>query len=521
MAAKNVMPWHQQEATNVHFFFIREDIETQRVLLLLHQAVQQHGLIVSSYDVENGQIEFGSTDEDLKFPGVLKSGRHPIKGNMIVLEWTRFDADKAGRVAAGIMVALVVVVVLAAIGAAASGGSHHGGSHHGGSHHGGSGHHGRHCHSHSSNTTIIYAGGYNGGGSSRRHQHQPALEPRRLASSSFGNVDYSQVGMTAVPLATSRIEELRAETERYTVPIKSCDAYKSRKSFFNTFATHLAAMLYNHGLARVPCYDDRLKITPVSLNESLIRSASMPAGRTHIFCYDVTPEAARGAFTSLQLELTFQGSARLACRHDNLPNWWSQSTVTGTPTGANMAFLQLIQPKPGRYYISVSNASSRSVTSYTLAAGWFDKSNDGDRDHSLLGSTVRFDATNDKAQRAMPGAAAVAQDDDDDDWELVDVDEQVEGVLLSKSEMRGCDPITAGKGKLYHVTSMDTVAASPQASIAATPNQRSYASVTAATAPPSDAPPSDAPPAYQAYPGTGLEPSAPLPAYEEIDTKRQ
>lgn len=56
--------------------------------------------------------------------------------------------------------------------------------------------------------------------------------------------------------------------------------------------------------------------------------------------------------------------------------------------------------------------------SYTLAAGWFDKSNDGDRDHSLLGSAVRFDATNDKAQGAMPGAAAVAQDDDDDDWEV-------------------------------------------------------------------------------------------------------
>ena len=104
--------------------------------------------------------------------------------------------------------------------------------------------------------------------------------------------------------------------------------------------------------------------------------------------------------------------------------------------------------------------------------------------------------------------------------QLVDVAAPIEGTPLSKSEMRGCDPITASKGKLYHVTGMDADAlqasASSQASTAsyasAGPAPMPYTGAAAASAP------TDAPPAYQAYVDTPPEPSAPLPAYDDIGT---
>lgn len=92
--------------------------------------------------------------------------------------------------------------------------------------------------------------------------------------------------------------------------------------------------------------------------------------------------------------------------------------MSGTQIGNNMLLLQLPQPKPGRYFISVTNTNSSKAASYTLAAGWFDKSNDSLRDELLLSSGVRFDgATQSKAQEARLGSAAIA-DDDDEEWEV-------------------------------------------------------------------------------------------------------
>lgn len=90
----------------------------------------------------------------------------------------------------------------------------------------------------------------------------------------------------------------------------------------------------------------------------------------------------------------------------------------------------------------------------------------------------------------------------------MDVEEAVSGVPLSMAELRGCDPITAAKGKLHAVTSMEL------AESAAAHVQASLSAATEAQASSVHSPLSDAPPAYEAS-ASAVTPSAPLPGYEE------
>eukprot|EP00730_Choanoeca_flexa_P007034 TRINITY_DN12270_c0_g1_i2.p3 TRINITY_DN12270_c0_g1~~TRINITY_DN12270_c0_g1_i2.p3 ORF type:complete len:207 (+),score=24.28 TRINITY_DN12270_c0_g1_i2:3056-3676(+) len=169
-------PWHHQEAKNVHYFYVREDVDTAQILQVLKSAISNHGLTVYKYDPAAGVIEMNGGTDKLKFPAVIKSGRHPIKGNMIILEWQRFDTEKAKRVAAGVMVALVVVAAVVLVAAVAEGSSNHGGGH---SHHCSGG-----------GSTFVYID--NSGSSSRssyRSSPSRAIQaPARAACSDFASV---------------------------------------------------------------------------------------------------------------------------------------------------------------------------------------------------------------------------------------------------------------------------------------------------------------------------------------------
>ena len=116
------------------------------------QAVEAEEASFESQSFLPFQITGGNSK--LKFPAVIKTGRHPIKGNMIVLEYQTFDSEKAGRTAAVVIMALAAVAVVAVVAAAASGSS---GGHH-------------HSHSSGSSTLLIWPG------SGSNAQSSPAIE---------------------------------------------------------------------------------------------------------------------------------------------------------------------------------------------------------------------------------------------------------------------------------------------------------------------------------------------------------
>eukprot|EP00039_Didymoeca_costata_P013392 m.203172 g.203172 ORF g.203172 m.203172 type:complete len:96 (+) comp15757_c0_seq1:215-502(+) len=85
-------PWAETPKKNAHIVYLREDIPSEYVLELFQRVCHDHGFATKKN--KNGAgltatITNGKTRMDLTF----QTGRHEIKGNMMMIEYDEYQAE--------------------------------------------------------------------------------------------------------------------------------------------------------------------------------------------------------------------------------------------------------------------------------------------------------------------------------------------------------------------------------------------------------------------------------------------
>lgn len=385
----------ERPAGNVHIIYLRNNLPSADVMAMMEDILRDHGLTVKEKKNAEGLIIAASNaGKGDKKEVTIRTGRHAIKGNMVIMEYNKFIGEKVAMVLVGIAIAVVLVVVVVAIAGAAGGGSHG---------HSGSGSGGGHSHSHSGGSSHSHSGGGSWSSGSHHHHHHHHYN----SSYSSGFFDGWAYAAIAPRSSSTTTVIVRTGTAPAAGPVKRAEEFKNRSDFFEYFFENCNRFFYNYANTRVP--DEMAKkMKAIPLLSGEVKEGTIAFLDSDTFCIRVPDFTNCPIPPTLRVDLVGDGFAQMLCRKDKRPSRFTSNTVTSVETG-KYSYTVSVGPntvppiQPGLWYISIINKNTISDLKYKV--GWM-----------LFEDTDKLQSN----QALFGRSSSHSIEEDGDEWEVVD-----------------------------------------------------------------------------------------------------
>ncbi|EGD73977.1 hypothetical protein PTSG_05671 [Salpingoeca rosetta] len=110
--------WFARPSNHVLVIYLRNDLKSEDALALFRRVCLDHGLRITDDSAANGQLMAECIGGQVEMELMARAGRHPVNGNMLIIEYNRYIGQKVAYAIAGVVLVVVVVVAVALIASA-------------------------------------------------------------------------------------------------------------------------------------------------------------------------------------------------------------------------------------------------------------------------------------------------------------------------------------------------------------------------------------------------------------------